>query len=128
MAKRLVSSWDVFDTLIARKCGHPYAIFDLMGATFGNGFKAARVYAESAARAARQEISLGDIYDKLQSSTGWSTEERQRALDLEVRLEFENVIPITENLSRVSDGDIVVSDMYLPHEIIMGMLRAAGLR
>ncbi len=127
MAKRLVRSWDVFDTLIARKCGHPYAIFDLMGAALGDGFKAARVRAESAARASSQEISLRDIYDKLQISIGWSAEERQRALDLEVRLEFENVIPITENLSRVSDGDIVVSDMYLPHEIIMGMLHAAGL-
>jgi hypothetical protein len=127
MAKQLVRSWDVFDTLIARKCGHPYGIFDLMGATFGDGFKSARVYAEISARASRQEISLSDIYDKLQISTGWSVEKRQSALDLEIRLEFENVIPIAENLSRVSDGDIVVSDMYLPHEVIMGMLRAAGL-
>src|SRR5262245_33765706 len=119
MARRLVRSWDVFDTLIARRCGHPYGIFDLMGATFGESFKAARVQAESAARASQQEIFLADIYDKLQIAAGWSAEKRQSALDLEIRLEFDNVIPITENMSQVSDGDIVVSDMYLPPEIIM---------
>jgi hypothetical protein len=127
MARRLVRSWDVFDTLIARRCGHPYGIFDRMGVTLGDSFKAARVQAESAARASKQEISLADIYDKLQIATGWSAEQRQCALDLEIRLEFENVIPITENMSQVSDGDIVVSDMYLPREIIMELLRAAGL-
>jgi hypothetical protein len=127
MKKRLVRSWDVFDTLIARKCGHPNGIFRAMAAEFGDGFSASRVHAEIVARATKQEISLCDIYDSLQIATGWNAEVRQRALDLEIRIEFENVIPITENLSRVRNGDIVVSDMYLPREIIMRLLRAAGL-
>ena len=37
------------------------------------------------------------------------------------------VIPVAENLSRVRDGDVLVSDMYLPTEVIMGLLRSAGL-
>jgi hypothetical protein len=127
MTKRLVRSWDVFDTLIARRCGHPHAIFDLMGAVLGDDFRTSRVQAESAARASKQEISLDDIYDKLQIARGWSAEERRSALELEIRIEFANVIPITENLSRVRDGDVLVSDMYLPQEIIMGLLRSAGL-
>lgn len=127
MPKKIVRSWDVFDTLISRRCVHPYGIFDLMGVTLGVGFRLARMDAEIAARASKQEISLADIYDKLQTANGWSAAERQRALDSEIRIEYENVIPITENLSRVRDGDIVVSDMYLHHEIIEGLLRTAGL-
>jgi hypothetical protein len=127
MTKRFVRSWDVFDTLIARRCGDPHAIFDLMGDVLGDDFRTSRVQAESAARASKQEIFLDDIYDKLQSARGWSAEERQSALELEIRIEFENVIPITENLSRVRDGDVLVSDMYLSQEIIMGLLRSAGL-
>jgi hypothetical protein len=127
MPKKIVRSWDVFDTLISRKCIHPHGIFDLMGVTLGAGFTSARVNAEIAARASNKEISLADIYDRLQTANGWGAEERQRALDSEIRTEYENVIPITENLSRVRDGDIVVSDMYLHHEVIEGLLRTAGL-
>jgi hypothetical protein len=127
VAKRFVRSWDVFDTLIARRCVHPNGIFDLMGRSLGDGFTVVRVDAESTARAAKQDVSLYDIYDELQIVNDWTSEERQHALDLEIRLEFENVIPISENLSRVRDGDIVVSDMYLPPDIIMALLRAAGL-
>ena len=127
MAKRFVRSWDVFDTLIARRCVHPNGIFDLMGRTLGDGFTAVRVAAESTARAAKQEISLVDIYDELQTANGWTLEERRCAFDLEISLEYENVIPIYENISRVRDGDIVVSDMYLPPETILGLLSVAGL-
>jgi hypothetical protein len=127
MNKRIVRSWDVFDTLITRRCGHPHAIFDLMGAVLGDDFRTSRIQAESAARASKHEISLDDIYDKLQIERNWSAEERQSALELEIRTEFANVIPIAENLSRVRDGDVLVSDMYLPRETIMGLLRTAGL-
>jgi hypothetical protein len=98
-----------------------------MGVVLGDGFRTVRVQAENAARSAQKEFSLDDIYNNVQSELGWTEEERQRALDLEIRIEFENVIPITQNLSRVRDGDIVVSDMYLSPEIIMRLLRSAGL-
>jgi predicted HAD superfamily hydrolase len=127
MTKRLVRSWDVFDTLIARRCGQSHAIFDLMSADLGEDFQMSRVQAESAARACKPEISIEDIYDHLQIARGWTTEERRNALELEIRLESANVIPIRENMSRVRDGDVLVSDMYLPREFIMGLLRSAGL-
>jgi hypothetical protein len=98
-----------------------------MEAALGDDFRTSRVQAESAARTAKQEITLDDIYDQLQVARGWSAEERQRALELEIRLEFANVIPIAENLCRVRDGDVLVSDMYLPPDTIMGLLRSAGL-
>jgi hypothetical protein len=127
MTRRIVRSWDVFDTLIARRCGHAEAIFDLMGAVLGHTFSAARVQAERAARLSKREITLDDIYDELQRVLGWSEEDRQRAFDLEVQTEVDNVIPVMENLSRVKAGDIAVSDMYLAPETIGALLRTAGL-
>jgi hypothetical protein len=127
MKKRFVRSWDVFDTLIARRCVYPGAIFDQMNALLGDSFKASRVLAEKTAREEKCEISLDDIYCKLQMLNGWDSQQRENAKNLEIRTEFENVIPINENLSRVCDGDILVSDMYLSCEIIMKLLRSAGL-
>jgi hypothetical protein len=127
MAKRFVRSWDVFDTLVTRRCGDPHAIFDLMGAHLGGDFRSARIRAENAARTSKGEISLDDIYDVLREDRGWTPEERLRALELEISTELANVIPVAENLLRVRDGDVLVSDMYLPHDIIMRLLRSAGL-
>lgn len=127
MSKTIVRSWDVFDTLITRRCVRPDGIFDLMSADFGEDFRAARVQAEFDARKCKSEVSLEDIYDKLQIAMTWEAAERQRALDLEIQTELENVIPINENLLKVRDGDIVVSDMYLPHAVILRLLRTAGL-
>jgi hypothetical protein len=127
MTTRLVRSWDVFDTLIARRCVHPFAIFEMMGTVLGPGFAASRIRAELAARASKDEISLDDIYDELQNEKGWTAVERQQALELEISTEFANVIPVMRNLVRVRDGDILVSDMYLPHDVILGLLRSAGL-
>lgn len=127
MAKRLVHSWDVFDTLIARRCGTFDAIFDIMGETLGAEFRSMRIRAEAAARERKGDISIDDIYDEIQRESGWSAHERQNALELEISTEFVNVVPVVENLSRVSEGDVLVSDMYLPADTIMGLLREAGL-
>lgn len=127
MAKTRVRSWDVFDTLIARRCGTHDLIFENMGKSLGPDFRSMRVRAELAARKLKYDIAIDDIYDEIQKDTGWTSQERQHALDLEISTEFENVIPIAENMSRVRDGDILVSDMYLSADVIMGLLRAAGL-
>jgi hypothetical protein len=45
----------------------------------------------------------------------------------EIELEIENSFGIQCNLDRVADGDILISDMYLPAPVILQMVRAAGL-
>lgn len=126
MTKRLARSWDIFDTLIARRCGAHDEIFEIMCETLGSDFRAKRIQAEAVARKSKYEISLYDIYDELQRENGWTAEDRKRALDLEISTEFANVIPITENMSLVRDGDVLVSDMYLSPDVIMGLLGKAG--
>lgn len=127
MTKRFVRSWDVFDTLIARRCGAYDEIFEIMGTTLGSDFRITRIQAEVVARESKSEISIHDIYDEIQNAKGWTSQERQRALELEISTEFSNVIPITENMMQVRDGDILVSEMYLSHDVILGLLREAGL-
>lgn len=127
MTKRLVRSWDVFDTLIARRCGTYDAIFEIMGTTLGPDFRVIRIRAEAIARESKIDISIDDIYDEIQRAMSWTPEERQRALELEISTELANVIPIAENMALVRDGDVLVSDMYLSHDVIMGLLREAGL-
>jgi hypothetical protein len=127
MTKRIVRSWDVFETLIARRCGAPHAIFEHMAATLGDDFPTSRVKAEGAARELNAEISLEDIYDQLRTARAWTAAQRQTAMELELRLELENVIPVAENMARVRDGDVLVSDMYLSPEFILRLLRTAGL-
>lgn len=127
MTKRLVRSWDVFDTLIARRCGTHDEIFEIMGKTLGPDFRITRSRAEIVARKSKYEITIEDIYNEIQIEKGWTTQERKSALELEIRTEFSQVIPIAENMSLVRDGDVLVSDMYLPHDVILGLLREAGL-
>jgi hypothetical protein len=45
----------------------------------------------------------------------------------EIDAELDQVIPIEENLARVKDGDLLLSDMYLPAGVIRGLLEKAGL-
>ena len=127
MTKRLVRSWDVFDTLIARRCGTHDEIFEIMGKTLGLDFRVTRIRAEVAARKSKYEITIEDIYDEIQREKGWTIQERKRAQELEISTEFSNVIPIAENMSLVRDGDVLVSDMYLPKDVIIGLLKKAGL-
>ena len=124
--RKFVHSWDVFDTLIARRCGSHEAIFDAMEQSLFVGFKALRLSAEATVRERQDNISIDDIYYQIQLVQGWTEQERTYALELEITTELENVIPINANIARVRRGDVLVSDMYLPSDVIIKMLGKAG--
>lgn len=127
MKKPFVRSWDAFDTLIARRCIQPEHIFESLSGSAGPAFVAARVDAEEAAGRQEGADAFRDIYNHVQATLDWDESRKLKALDAEIQAEMENVIPIAENMSRVRDGDLVVSDMYLPRETVLAMLRSAGL-
>ena len=79
-----VISFDIFDTLIKRKCGKPSGVFDLVAEelvafeqrtdangtakdSFKNSFRQNRIAAEKKVRKkkGRSEVSLAEIYDEL---------------------------------------------------------------
>lgn len=104
-------SWDCFDTLIARKYIYPFSIFHQVAKKIGDpSFVNKRIDAGT------NTETYKEIYQKLSYDP-----------DVELDTELENCYPIASNINSVQDGDIVVSDMYLPKEFIEKMLIKCGL-
>lgn len=119
----MTTSWDCFDTLVTRRKLDPLTVFHDMGARLGMpDFTHRRKAAES-----RAPWTLASIYEELAKDYGWSDAEKERIKALEIEAELEHCCPIVENLRQVKDGDLIVSDMYLPAEVIEQILRKNGL-
>jgi hypothetical protein len=126
VTRRTVRSFDIFDTLIARNCIEPHVIFARVEAlTQIAGFAADRSAAEQ--RVSGRAYTLDDIYDELMKVRSWTQDERDHAQAAEIFIELEAVIPVAENMAQVRDGDVAVSDMYLPESVIRMLLKKAGL-
>ena len=119
-----VNSFDVFDTLIARRCVAAEQVFHKLEIQHGlPGFAAARRAAEIAVSG--PDLTLGAIYRELASRIAIDP---ANAMQAEIEAELAEVIPIADNLARVRDGDLLLSDMYLPAETIRALLAKAGLQ
>lgn len=123
-----VRSFDLFDTLVARRCIHPRAIFESMEARLGlPGFAVQRLSAE--ASVSFGDYTLRDIHAALLARWPEAAARLAGAERMEIGLELENLFPIAEHVAEVRPGDIVVSDMYLPEEVIEAIVRSvAGLK
>ncbi|TRL43004.1 hypothetical protein [Rhizobium straminoryzae] len=122
----LVRTFDVFDTLIARRCIEPSGVFAIIEERSGlKGFAAARRKAE--AHVLDRPHDLDVIYAELARLLGVEPVKLAALKALEVDVEKEQVIPIAENLARVRHGDVLISDMYLGATHIRSLLDRAGL-
>jgi hypothetical protein len=123
-----INTFDVFDTLIARRCVEPRRVLEELETRANRpGLAQARLAADRALGALGRPWSLSDIWQQVAATCGLDPQTTQRLLALEVQLEHAQVIPIVENLSLVRDGDLLVSDTYLPADIVMSLLHKAGL-
>lgn len=110
----MIKSWDCFDTLISRYYHYPLSIFRLIqDQTKDDNFITKRTNAEKIS----EKKTLEDIYKNLPGHD----------IDLELELEKQYSYPILENFTKIQDGDIVVSDMYLSSEQILDILHHHGL-
>ncbi len=122
-----VKTFDIFDTLIARRCIEPFRIFDMVAEIAGlSAFSEARRRAE--ASVAHQPYDLNAIYVALAAMMNLSEAEAEKLRLIEIDLELENVVPVAENIAAVADGDILISDMYLGPDIIRRLLDRAGFQ
>jgi predicted HAD superfamily hydrolase len=120
----MTTSWDCFDTLLARRHYFPYTVFQYVGLQIGvENFVHERMAAES-----RSPNTLDDIYVELACHYGWDEQRREQVKGLEVAAEIEHCFPVVENIQKVKDGDLIISDMYLPSDVILRMLRKCGLK
>lgn len=141
-----LSSFDVFDTLITRKTATPKGIFAIMQQKLQNNpkykslppnlirnFYKLRVHSEQYLRKAYCQnniidITLYELYDFIAANHALTEIEKQELISLEIETEKEHIIPIKDNIevvnSLIDSGQrvILISDMYLPSEIIRELL------
>lgn len=119
----MTTSWDCFDTLVTRRRYDPLSVFDWMGDQYElQNFTQRRKAAES-----RAPWTLDSIYDELAKDYGWTNSQLDHYKQAEIDAELNHCCPIAENINRVQDGDLIVSDMYLPSSAIEAILRKNGL-
>lgn len=129
-----IISFDVFDTLIERKCGRPPNVFGIMGGQLGEkSFARRRVEAERIARtgSSQEEVTLGDIYE---SFAGLTVEQAERYKAIELECEKSQAVQkaIGRHLFEYAKGNakriLIISDMYLPETFIGSLLKENGYR
>lgn len=114
----MLKTWDIFDTLIARRGIFPQGVFQIVEQIIkADGFVQTRMVAEKNVSLQANYV-LDDIYNEFQKLTGLTKNICDAFRKLECDVELEQCIPITENLRQVKAGDILISDMYLPEELI----------
>lgn len=149
-------TYDIFDTLIRRKTLEPKSIFfavqDAMRASdiifpayLEQNYPKIRMDAEADLRQVfnkttlerrtdQTEIAFAGIFDRIANAYALSDEQVKVLMDAEVEAELASVEPIHRNIDdlirNVQEGNDVflVSDMYLPEEVIRGMLAKADPR
>lgn len=120
----MVKSWDIFDTLIARRCIDPKFVFTIVEekSRFTN-YQYYRILAER-----QSNGTFENIYQKFSLLTQCSLEISSELMDLELQTEKEQLFLIPETCNQVQDGDILVSDMYLPAETLHKILTYLGFQ
>jgi hypothetical protein len=117
-----IQTFDLFDTLVARRCGTGADLHKIMGRRVHNpDFPALRQSVEDRLWVAGN-YTFADIYDALGYETGWPAVVLEQLMMLELALEWENLFPIAEIVARVRPGDLVVTDMYLPEPFLRHVL------
>lgn len=133
-------SFDIFDTVLIRKCGLPENIFYLLAnrlypddRALSEAFLLWRRKAEQQARRRQPQIdvSLTQIYND-DNLTGFPDYTPQQMMEVEVQIESENLIanPAVKKIieGKRKGGYVVcfISDMYLDSDTLAGLLRREG--
>lgn len=145
-------SFDIFDTIITRKVAKPNGIFALMQNIIRTDLKYSdlpndvktnffkyRINAEYRQRRIHiqwkdnKDITFDQIYQDIKENYFLSDSQIDALKELELNLEYENIIPINENVQKInnliSNGKrvVLISDMYLPEEFIRKLLSKTQL-
>lgn len=128
-----VVSFDIFDTLLCRPCLFPYNLFRVIGnrCGFDGDFETLRREAEHRARKNRpkgdDDITFDDIYRELALVIG--DEKASKLKETEIMVEAEALYPrkpieeLFHYALSLKKRVIIVSDMYLPTEVLESILR-----
>lgn len=110
--KPTVRTFDVFDTLLARRCIGPKEVFQELERDLSMpGFANRRVSAE--ARLCGKDYALKDIYREFGDQT---------LAQHEIEAEARNIFAVREIVAQIRPGDLLVSEMYLPFEFLRELI------
>src|ERR1035437_2405518 len=141
---RMAYAFDVFDTVVSRLVGSPSSIFLIVGGVAQSRklidfstveFSRRRRYAEIEARnhSKTGEVSLLEIYLKLQRALRWKDTTRDELIKIELNVEFNLIYPvpyicqIISVIAKLNIRHMFISDMYLTADTISEILRAKNV-
>lgn len=145
-------SFDIFDTVITRKVAQPRGIFAIMQYELCNNekfkdfpqevkvnFFKHRTNAEYRQRKLNylakddKDITFDQIYQDIKENCYLSDAQIEQLKDLELQTEFDNILPIEENVQKINElinqgkHIVLISDMYLPEDFIRKLLTKTQL-
>lgn len=117
-----INSFDVFDTLLARRYLNNDIVLNTMEqVTKIKDFAAHRKAADNGSR------SLLQMYEYLHEIGIISKDQIHQLKELEIVYEIDASFPIKQNLDKIKNGDLLISDMYLSGSDILTLVRSIGL-
>ena len=134
-------SFDIFDTLLKRDVSKPVDVFDIIqdqakkdyGITIHN-FKEKRIQAEREARKVKgdKEVSIREIYNAFNDNEVIKNIDLLISLEEQVEIKISCVNPyikkIYDAVIELGKRVFIISDMYLPKDLIIQLLEANGIR
>lgn len=112
-------SFDLFDTLTTRWYTTPASIWEEMSVILND-----ELFVENRQKAHYADSSsLDNIYNQYQKITGVSDNHRDYLKWVEALLELDRAAPIRRNIKNFKPGDYIISDMYLPENVIRLIIR-----
>ena len=131
-------SFDIFDTLTERKnIKDPRDVFwltakEIIPNVDPIAYCMDRIRAEKKARAKKdsREATLAEIYDELPESYAADRnrlQEKEEALELDLAQPKKEIVKIYDQCRQSGKRVFIVSDMYLPEELILRMLKKCGV-
>lgn len=127
-----VVSFDVFDTLISRKCNPPEAVFAYVAQAMGRyetDFVAKRVETERKLRKTqKKEVTISAIYSQIESCKDLVDQYIRAEEDAEMRLCVCNreMKQVYDNVKQYNKHIYIISDMYMNSEFIDKLLKNNG--
>lgn len=118
-----IQSFDLFDTLVARRHPDPLEVFRAVEARSGVAGFAARRHTVEMGIFGRRTYGLQDIYDLLVDEAFLTARQAKVLQTMELEEEWNTLFPIGEVVARVNPDDIIISDMYLPRPFVERVLK-----
>lgn len=118
-----IQSFDLFDTLVARRCFAPLEVFRRVEEKSGVANFATRRHLVEMSMFGRVPYGLDEIYGLLVQEGLLSESQATMVRLMELEEEWDMLFPMSQVVAFVNPDDIIISDMYLPYDFVERIVR-----